>query len=255
MILTLLSAAKPVISNPPPPMVNLNIGETFEISCTAVGIPVPEIVWRKNWGHIPAKCRTTSENGFGRLICENIQIEDQGAYSCEAINIKGATFAVPDTILVIRQDRVCPAGYFNNEARTESECIKCFCFGQTTECRSADLFIFQFQPPFDSLKLLGVHIDPDTGVVDVKDEPFARGARPNLSPIGAKGFNAALPEYSMFSSISQPDVVPYFAMPENYQGNQLKSYGGYLRYNVRHSNGGYPVPGPSVIISVSKKYK
>lgn len=124
-------------------MVSLNIGETFEITCTAVGIPTPEIVWRKNWGHIPAKCRTTSENGFGRLICENIQIDDQGAYSCEAINIKGATFAVPDTILVIKQQKVCPVGYFNNEAKTKSECIKCFCFGQATDCRSADLFIFQ----------------------------------------------------------------------------------------------------------------
>lgn len=135
--------AKPVISKPPPPMVILHIGEVFEITCTAVGIPIPEIVWRRNWGHIPAKCRTTSENGFGRLICENIQVEDQGAYSCESINIKGATFAVPDTILVVKKDNVCPVGYFNNEARIESECIKCFCFGQSTNCRSADLFIFQ----------------------------------------------------------------------------------------------------------------
>lgn len=136
-------SAKPVISRPPPPMVNQNAGETLEITCTAVGIPTPEIVWRRNWGHIPAKCRTTSENGFGKLICENIQDEDQGAYSCESINNKGATFAVPDTILVIKKDRVCPAGYFNNEARSQSECIKCFCFGQSSDCRSADLFIFQ----------------------------------------------------------------------------------------------------------------
>lgn len=124
-------------------MVTLSIGETFEITCTAVGVPVPEIVWRKNWGHIPSKCRSISENGFGRLICENIQVEDQGAYSCEAINIKGPTFAVPDTILVIKQEKICPAGYFNNEARTQNECIKCFCFGQSVNCRSADLFIFQ----------------------------------------------------------------------------------------------------------------
>lgn len=56
---------------------------------------------------------------------------------------------------------------------------------------------------------------------------------------------------SDYSALSQPDVVPYFAMPMNYHGNQLKSYGGYLRYSVRHSNRGRPLPGPSVIISVS----
>lgn len=110
------------------------------------------------------------------------------------------------------------------------------------------VFNLQFQPPFDSLKLLGVHIDPNTGVVDIRDEPIYRGAQPNLLPVGPKGVYAAIPEYS---ELSQPNVVPYFAMPENYHGNQLKSYGGYLRYTVRHSDRGYPTPGPSVIITVS----
>lgn len=135
--------AIPVISRASRPIVSLRIGETFQITCTAVGIPTPEIVWRKNWGHIPAKCRTTSENGLGTLVCKNIQVEDQGAYSCEAISTKGSTFAFPDTILVVEQDQICPDGYFNEEAKTQDECIKCFCFGQTTECRSADLFTFQ----------------------------------------------------------------------------------------------------------------
>lgn len=108
--------------------------------------------------------------------------------------------------------------------------------------------LFQFQPPFDSLKFLGVHIDPNTGVVDIRDEPIYRGAQPNLVPAGPKGVYAAVSEYS---ELSQPNVIPYFAMPENYHGNQLKSYGGYLRYTVRHSDRGYPTPGPTVIITVS----
>lgn len=40
-------------------------------------------------------------------------------------------------------------------------------------------------------------------------------------------------------------------MPENYHGNQLKSYGGYLRYTVNHGNRAYEVPGPDVVLSVS----
>ncbi|KAJ8967224.1 hypothetical protein NQ314_003002, partial [Rhamnusium bicolor] len=138
-----IGCSKPVILKPPPPMVTLDVGDTLNISCSAVGVPIPEVVWRLNWGHIPSKCRTTSINGFGELVCEDIQIENQGAYSCEVLNIKGAVFAVPDTILVVQQQSVCRPGYFNVEARTDSECIKCFCFGHTTNCRSADLFIYQ----------------------------------------------------------------------------------------------------------------
>ncbi|XP_074025385.1 basement membrane-specific heparan sulfate proteoglycan core protein isoform X7 [Leptinotarsa decemlineata] len=241
-----VGCAKPVIAQNPPPMVTLKVGEKFEITCRAVGIPTPEIVWRLNWGHVPPKCRMISNNGFGTLICENIQIEDQGAYSCEAINIKGATFAVPDTILNVKRDEVCKAGYFNVQARTEGECIKCFCFGHTSRCRSADLFIFQFQPPFDSLKLLGVRIDPISGDVSIRDEPVYRGAQPTLSLVGAQGVHATAPGGG---ELAQQNVVPYFAMPESYHGNQLKSYGGYINFGLRHSNRGYPVPGPDIIIS------
>lgn len=94
--------AAPVIQRPPPPIINLELGFTFNVSCTAVGKPTPEVVWRLNWGHIPDKCVTTSSNGVGVLTCTNIQIVDQGAYSCEAVNTLGSTFAIPDCILVVK---------------------------------------------------------------------------------------------------------------------------------------------------------
>lgn len=231
-------------------MVNLEVGSLFEITCTAVGVPVPEVVWRLNWGHIPPKCRTSSTNGFGTLTCPDIQVEDQGAYSCEAINLKGSVFAIPDTILVIDRNAVCPVGYFNEEARSENECIKCFCFGQSTKCRSADLFIYQFQPPFDTLKLLGVLVDQATGSVEIRDEPIYRNAQPQMVHLGRNGVHTQLPPYG---ELSQQNLVPYFAMPENYHGNQLKSYGGYLKFTLRHDNRGYPTPGPTVILTVSHR--
>lgn len=80
--------AKPTILIPPPPMININIGTTIVINCTAVGVPTPEVVWRLNWGHVPSKCTMTSESGYGVLTCKDAQIIDQGAYSCEAINAK-----------------------------------------------------------------------------------------------------------------------------------------------------------------------
>ena len=41
-----------------------------------------------------------SIDGYGTLTCPDAQPTDQGAYSCESINIKGSVFAVPDTIVV-----------------------------------------------------------------------------------------------------------------------------------------------------------
>lgn len=132
-----------MISSPPPPRETLSVGATFQITCIAVGVPTPLISWRLNWGHIPSNCVSKSENGVGTLTCENVQEFNQGAYSCEALNTKGNVLAVPDTILIVERHSVCRAGYFNVQARNEGECIKCFCFGHTSDCRSADLYIYQ----------------------------------------------------------------------------------------------------------------
>lgn len=87
---------------------------------------------------------------LGTLICENIQVEDQGAYSCEALSTIKTVFATHDTILTVKQESPCRSGYFNVDARAESECIKCFCFGHTSSCRSADLYIFQVHDRFNN---------------------------------------------------------------------------------------------------------
>ncbi|KAK4879912.1 hypothetical protein RN001_008058 [Aquatica leii] len=237
-----------VISKPPPPMVQLNVGELFIISCTAVAIPTPEVVWRLNWGHIPEKCTTTSVGGVGTLTCPNIQIEDQGAYSCEAINILGSVFAVPDTILVVNGGQpICPKGTFNEDAHRTEECISCFCFGATSDCKSADLFIYQLQPPFDAHKYLGVRVDPYSGVIDIRDEPIYRGSQPKITPVGRNGVHALLA--APYGDLAQPDVLPYFVLPENFNGNQLKSYGGYLKYKLHYEGYGRPINAPDVIIT------
>ncbi len=44
---------------------------------------------------------TTSEGGRGVLTIRNARAEDEGAYTCEALNNKGSIFAVPDAIITI----------------------------------------------------------------------------------------------------------------------------------------------------------
>lgn len=138
-----IGCAKPTVSQKPPPMVIVPVGSLFNVSCRAVGVPVPLVTWRLNWGHIPAKCSTTSVNGYGVLTCPNVEVRDSGAYSCEVINSMGTVFVTPDTILrVNHDDSVCEAGTFNKIARRADECISCFCFGMSTQCSSADLYTY-----------------------------------------------------------------------------------------------------------------
>ncbi|XP_044579347.1 basement membrane-specific heparan sulfate proteoglycan core protein isoform X6 [Cotesia glomerata] len=229
------------ITKPPIPMVVLEPGDTMILVCTAIGVPIPEINWRLNWGHIPEKCNSESINGTGTLTCPDISVSDQGAYSCEAINIGGFVFAVPDTILVVEKtSAVCRKGTFNSEARHPDECISCFCFGVATECRSANLFTYHFPPPFDRHKVLSVDISSVS--------PIIRGELGSqmleVLPIGRDGVDISIPYSNELSSYD----IPYFALPEVYHGSQLKSYGGYLKYNIRYSGDGRNNTAPSIIL-------
>lgn len=235
------SHAAPVyIVKPPPPMVVLEPGDLLVLTCTAIGVPIPEINWRLNWGHIPAKCTMTSTNGTGTLTCPDVQSEDQGAYSCEALNVGGFVFAVPDAIVVVKQSNVCPKGKFNSEATSIDECISCFCFGVATECRSADLFTYQIPPPFDRHKIVSVETVPILRIhSDVTNQ---------LSQIRSLGRDGVQIYESLGSDLNVYDI-PYFALPENYHGSQLKSYGGYLKYTIRYTGDGTPNNAPTVILS------
>lgn len=42
--------------------------------------------------------------------------------------------------------------------------------------------------------------------------------------------------------------LPYYSLPENYHGNQLKSYGGYFKYNIEYVGTGSPNDAPDVVL-------
>ncbi|XP_076631096.1 terribly reduced optic lobes isoform X1 [Colletes latitarsis] len=235
------------IVQPPPPMVQVVEGADLVLTCKAIGVPVPVINWRRNWGHVPIKCTMTSVNGTGTLTCLNIATEDEGAYSCEAINGGGFVFAVPDaTVIVTRPDSICPKGTFNSEARTANECISCFCFGVATECHSANLFTYQIPPPFDRHKFVAVAQYPAIQLLgDIGSQTM------DVRSIGRDGVQLSAMETlsNDVFGVRAEDRVTYFALPESYHGSQLKSYGGYLKYRVRYNGTGTPSSAPSVIIS------
>lgn len=45
--------------------------------------------------------------------------------------------------------------------------------------------------------------------------------------------------------------LPYYSLPEDFHGNQLKSYGGYFKYEIEYNGQGRPVNAPDIILVVS----
>ncbi|XP_037037177.1 basement membrane-specific heparan sulfate proteoglycan core protein isoform X11 [Bradysia coprophila] len=235
-----VGCAAPSVAQPPPPMVQLQPGSIFNITCRAVGVPVPLIVWRLNWGHVPDKCSSTSNNGYGVLTCPNVEVRDSGAYSCEIINSMGTHFVTPDTILIVSgNDTVCQSGFFNKKANRPEECISCFCFGASTQCSSADLFTYSLKPPVTSLTVVGV-VGP------------WNGARNDIAITDFKKHDLIATRHGVqlrLANIPLSREYPYYSLPDDYHGNQLKSYGGFFKYDVEYDGQGSPNDAPDVILT------
>lgn len=245
-----VGCATPTIAVPPPASINLRPRQTFNITCRAVGIPTPIIVWRLNWGHVSEKCISTTSNGYGTLTCHDIEVRDSGAYSCESLNSMGSTFAIPDTILNVSDNEIgppdtntsiaiCPSGYFNDQAHRADECVSCFCFGASTHCKSANLYTYALPPPVTSLTVVGV-VGPWTGARSISVTEFDK----HDLVATRHGIQLRLTELPLSGEL------PYYSLPDNYLGNQLKSYGGTFRYDVEYSGEGRPNDIPDVILMV-----
>jgi hypothetical protein len=233
----------PAIITPPPPMATLQAGNVFNITCRATGLPIPLVIWRLNWGHVPEKCRSTSVGGFGTLSCPDIQPTDSGAYSCEILNSMGTHFVSPETILVVddppERFDVCSISQFNKKARSREKCISCFCFGVSTQCKSAELFSYTLNPSVISQTVVGVD-GPWNGLSDILIDEYDRhtltSSRHGIQ-FKASGISAVTSQ-----------VYPYLSLSSEFHGNQLKSYGGFLRYYVEFNGRGASNHIPDVII-------
>ncbi|XP_028173989.1 basement membrane-specific heparan sulfate proteoglycan core protein isoform X3 [Ostrinia furnacalis] len=228
-----IGCAPVYVTRPPQPSnVLLNTGDTLVLNCSATGTPSPLISWRRNWGDVPEVCKSDNAqiNGqvVGTLTCPNMQSDYNGAYSCEAMNNKGTIFAVPDAIVFVNKTSVCPKGYFNSEARSERDCIRCFCFGESTQCRSADLFTYNMPTLLGEggTRLVGVK---NTINGDIVIDSQAITNQYYYQPLRNGATVTKLARYNNWGSSS---ALPYLTLPETYNGNQLTSYGGYIRYRL-----------------------
>ncbi|KAK3104524.1 hypothetical protein FSP39_004009 [Pinctada imbricata] len=235
-----IGCAPPIVNIAPPPNIEVEIGGVFTIICEAVGTPTPLIVWRLNWGNIPTgdRVHVSSINGRGNLTIEDARLSDSGAYTCEAINVRGSIFASPDAIIIVRRlpNGICEPPFFNVEASVTSECVRCFCFGHTDQCYSSDLQISRINL-IGEMKMINfdTKVSIDTRYVE-------------RLPSG---------EYSGFYQVGDglrliPQGIYYWSLPREFLGDRLTSYGGDLKYDIYYAVGrgvSQAVDQPDIIIS------
>ncbi|XP_067227655.1 basement membrane-specific heparan sulfate proteoglycan core protein isoform X15 [Chanodichthys erythropterus] len=246
--------APPVVTNTPEASITAARGETVSFTCSAIGVPIPIITWRLNWGHIPANSRITmtSENGRGTLIIRDVKESDQGAYTCEAINAKGLVFAIPDGVLSLSQRPNpvvssssyvlagnCRDGHFS----VGSLCMPCFCFGITKNCQSTGRYRSQIGLRF-------------TEEEDFKGVNVSFPSRPGTPPPLSSTQMLINPEIEEFQLVDLSrrflDQDSYWSLPRQFLGNKVDSYGGYLKFKVSYSlqrGGSEPKEKPDVVLS------
>ncbi|XP_043919164.1 basement membrane-specific heparan sulfate proteoglycan core protein isoform X3 [Protopterus annectens] len=237
-----IGCTPPQVVTPPEETIMASRGETVQFNCVAIGVPVPLITWRLNWGHIPVSGRVsmTSEGGRGTLIIRDVKEADQGAYTCEAMNAKGMVFGIPDGVLVLKQNTgPCPEGHFSIDGSTD--CLPCFCFGITKICRSTGRYRNQIRLRFteeDDFKGVNVSI-PDH----------------HEAPPLTSSQMAIVPDVEEFQLVDLSrrflNYESFWLLPSQFLGNKIDSYGGMLRFKVRYNVGreqSDPLLKPDVII-------
>ncbi|XP_069893790.1 basement membrane-specific heparan sulfate proteoglycan core protein isoform X4 [Dipodomys merriami] len=215
----------PQVVTPPQESIQVSRGQTVTFTCVAIGVPTPIINWRLNWGHIPSNSRVTmtSEGGRGTLTIRDVKEADQGAYTCEAMNARGMVFGIPDGVLeLVPQRGPCPDGHFYLE--DSASCLPCFCFGVTSMCQSSRRFRDQIHLRFDR---------PE----DFKGVNVTMPTQPGMPPLSSTQLqiDTVLQEFQLVD-LSRRFLVhdSFWALPEQFWGNKVDSYGGSLRYKVRY---------------------
>ncbi|XP_069958976.1 laminin subunit alpha isoform X2 [Cherax quadricarinatus] len=168
---------------------------------------------------------------------EDICSQDDASCYCK-INVQG------------RSCDTCRTGSYNLEESNPDGCTKCFCFGKSDYCSSADLY---WQTPrADEMSAWGVV------AVESSLTPNAHGL-PSLSRTTLTFASLAEPPTYYRDLIQQdlegveeffPEGQIYFTAPAAYLGNHVSSYGGYLKYSLLVIGGedGSEVTGPDVIL-------
>ena len=141
---------------------------------------------------------------------------------------------------------VCPRATFNSLALAPDQCVPCYCFDHTDQCKSADMFINVLPPPAGTYTLRSVSL------------PSYSSPTPGTTVTQSYLSSTRTGQKLFVPSLSQLEItgVLYFALPQSHADNLLRSYGGHIRFNLRYpgsddNSGG--ARAPLIILLVTKK--
>ncbi|XP_053203386.1 laminin subunit alpha-like [Panonychus citri] len=124
---------------------------------------------------------------------------------------------------------VCQRGTYNLEKNNPKGCTKCFCFGTTENCRSSEFksvpiratnytnwstVNIDFTESGERISFLEIESGPNESEYKINPRLFSRGDTSDV-----------LPKADTLSNI-------YFKVPNEFLGNRLTSYGGFINYTI-----------------------
>ncbi|ULU04746.1 hypothetical protein L3Y34_017478 [Caenorhabditis briggsae] len=275
-----VGCVQPTVVDPPQTNLQVPRGSTFSLTCKAVAVPEPYINWRLNWGPVcePPRCLQTSEGGYGTLTIHDAQPVDQGAYTCEAINVKGRVLATPDCIVRVVDEQPRPqppptappqratcdtrgavSPYPNNYG-------SCDCKSQVTgpncdQCKPGAFHLSE-KSPEGCLKCFCFGVSNDcrsSGYYRTKDAAcdrlmFAGDAEGvTMSDIEERSIDRNAP-YSFFKTGyltfdgTTDGVTKYWRLPQRFLGDKVTAYGGKMEFEIEFAGQGSHSSEPMVVL-------
>ncbi|CCG28431.1 Basement membrane proteoglycan [Caenorhabditis elegans] len=272
-----VGCVQPTVVDPPQTNLQVPRGTTFSLTCKAVAVPEPYINWRLNWGPVcePPRCLQTSEGGYGTLTIHDAQPVDQGAYTCEAINVKGRVLATPDCIVRVVDDprpqppqpptappqrascdtRGAVTPYPNNYGT-------CECKSQVTgpncdQCKPGAFHLSE-KSPEGCLKCFCFGVSNDcrsSGHYRTKDRLMFAGDAEGvtISDIEERTIDRNTP-FSFFKTGyltfdgTTDGVAKYWRLPQRFLGDKVTAYGGKMEFEIEFSGSGHHSSEPMVVL-------
>ncbi|KAK6737082.1 hypothetical protein RB195_019650 [Necator americanus] len=269
-----VGCVQPTVVEPPETNKQVAQGSTFQLTCKAVAVPEAYINWRLNWGPVcePPRCIQTSEGGYGTLTVNNAQAIDQGAYTCEAINVKGRVLATPDCIVRIvtipapEPPRPPPQPQIRCDHRGAASpypdrsgacpCKPLVTGPSCTDCRPGSFHLSE-KAPQGCLKCFCFGVTDQcrsSSWYRTEDRLMFAGSSEGvmLSDIEERDVDRDTRfDYSRSGFLTYPSQIPgtkYWRMPQRFLGDKVTSYGGKMEFEIMYSGSGSMSREPMVVI-------